>query len=90
MALRSLSALARAIRDVKQEAGNNDEHKALVEALDRVHQQIGGAPDAGKSKSERDSEDDDYSFDAAEKRHVAINKEQRALAASAANGGEAK
>lgn len=88
MALRTLSALAKAIDAVKKEAGDSEDHKALVEALSGVSKHIDAAP----AKSSRDSEDDDYSFETAEKRHVQRSAEIRdgGKADASAQGGEAK
>jgi hypothetical protein len=73
MALKSLSALAKAIDAVKKEAGDFAEHKPLLDALSGVTKHLG---ETEPDKS-RNSDDDDYSFEAAEKRHVQRSAEIR-------------
>jgi hypothetical protein len=84
MALKSLSALARAIADVKKEAGDSAEYKQLLESLDGISKELG---EAAPGEPERDSDDDDHSFEVAEKRHVERNAERRAAATSEAPAG---
>ena len=76
MALKSLRALAQAIADVKKEAGDSADHKSLLDALAGVTKVIDNDAESGSSKDDRDSEDDDYSFATAERRHVARNAER--------------
>jgi hypothetical protein len=72
MALKSLSALAKAIDAVKKEAGDFAEHKPLLDALSGVTKHL-GETEPDKSRDD----DDDYSFEAAEKRHVQRSAEIR-------------
>jgi hypothetical protein len=85
MALRSLSALAKAIDAVKQEAGNFEEYKPLLDALAGVSKQISGdKAESDPGDAERDSDEDEYSFQAAEKRH----RQRTAEAVDAKAGGD--
>lgn len=86
MSLKSLPALAEAIAAVKKEAGDSAEHKQLLESLSSLSKELGSAE--AKPGDKRDSADDDYSFEAAEKRHVARNAEAAAEGAGAASGSE--
>lgn len=84
---KSLRALAKAIADVKKEVGDSAEHKQLLSSLEAVTKELGDDVAADASKA-RDNDDDDYSFDTAERRHRARNAERSADDASDA-GGEA-
>lgn len=86
MALKSLSALAKAIDAVKKEAGDFAEHKPLLDALSGVSKQIGGSEDSPKDS--RDSADDDYSFATAEKRHRERSADTREGGQAAAESGD--
>jgi hypothetical protein len=91
MALKSLTALAQAVADVKKEAGDSAEYKSLLESLNSLSEKLGDAE--AKPGDKRDSADDDYSFEAAEKRHVARNAEIRdggQAESAGAQGGESK
>ena len=86
MALKSLRALATAIADVKKEAGDSAEHKELLSCLAAVSKELGS--DAADAPKDRDSDDDEYSFAAAEKRHIKRNSKRSADDTSGA--GDAK
>lgn len=85
MALKSLRALATAIADVQKEAGDSAEYKTLLSSLETVSKELG---DGVETEPKRDSENDEYSFAAAERRHVARNAEVATDGGAA--GGESK
>ncbi len=71
------AALKQAIEAIVQECGDDPQYAHLVEALqsaeDAIPESEGHAPEHGDAP-ERDSEDDDFSFETAEKRHKEARK----------------
>lgn len=82
MALRTLSALAKAIDAVKKEAGTFEEYKPLLDALSGVSKELGGADAAGDAK-DASSGDPFQEAEQKHKEHTAA-KIDAAKAASAA------